>query len=154
MNGGNSLEEEHLWIDSSGTRHEIATMDLRHCRNVHDYLMRNAHRIVNGLYTSVAFDVPPSGEVALDAFDAMVDELADATADPCAYLARQPLLQALERRLGGGPHGTRSQMRTVKIEIELQAPEGATLGAVERSVTDALADLPYDYKVTATEERR
>lgn len=93
------LGQGEIWVDSQGVTHEIAGMELRYARNIRTYLTRNGRALAEQAYHRVAFGMQPSGDMACDAVDAILEELLAAIEDPERWLADSELVKALDARL-------------------------------------------------------
>lgn len=97
------LHQDEIWVDSQGNTYQVAEMELRYVRNVRDFLLRNGRMLAEQMYAKVAFGMQPSGDMASDAYDAILEELTDATMDPRPWLERSELVRALSARLDPAP---------------------------------------------------
>lgn len=93
------LGQGEIWVDSQGTTYKISEMEPRYVHNVRSYLLRNGRALAEQAYHRVAFGMQPSGDMACDAVDAILEELLDAIENPGRWLERSELVQALDARI-------------------------------------------------------
>ncbi|MBG0818889.1 hypothetical protein [Planomonospora sp. ID82291] len=92
--------QEETWTDGDGTTTPVAEMDPRHARNVLAWIERQ-HEGIARAATAALRDVPlpPFHTHAYDEVSVSADaEAAAILADPLAWLAQTPLVQALAHR--------------------------------------------------------
>lgn len=147
------LMQDDVWVDGNGVTHRVETMDLRHCRNVHALLLRNAASLVHSAEASAMAGPMLYGDVARDGFNGVLDELDQATMDPEAWVRQQPLMEALETRIytSGGRFEERT-FRTVAVTVRLKVGTTDSDDAVRRGLDQALRNTGYEYTMTLVPE--
>lgn len=120
------LHQSEIWIDADGNTHQISDMEIRHARNVIRMLERNAERLHLQQGFSFLSGPEPSGDMACDAFDSMMDEFGNM--DALIWLRSTDLVQALYQRIGETVPGA-----PAPNDLDWNSPE------------DALYDEPPDW---------
>lgn len=141
------LGQGEIWINGGGETLRISEMELRHIRNVRAYLLRSGRVLAEQAYHRIAFGPQPSGDMASDAFDAILEELTDATLNPEPWLEKSELIQAFDARLAVAekPQKKSGYVRDTRLDGMLvefakeKAPE-------DRGLLDTLLalDVPMD----------
>lgn len=83
------LAQGDVWVSKGGAEHRIADMDADYCGNVIRFLERRADTLALD-HALFAPNVPVSE---------IVPETREAIADPARWLANQPLMVALRKRV-------------------------------------------------------
>lgn len=89
------IEQNSWWLDINKQWHHIPEMDVFHAGNLVRWLERRAPAI-QFKYSLAMIQFAPQGEMALEAFDQMMDELGEM--DPLEWLRSKPLYQAVLAR--------------------------------------------------------
>lgn len=84
------LDQDELWRTSDGRELLLEDMDPDHLRNVLAMLVRNAESLKAAAEWAILLGPQPDGDMACDAFDAMSDEVFEATAP--RWLNSKPLV--------------------------------------------------------------
>ncbi|MEU4331420.1 hypothetical protein [Nonomuraea dietziae] len=100
MNWYARLNESNTWTDQYGHKIEVAGMEPRDARNVLTYIERHHEGIARAAANALRdVPVPAFHSQAYDeVFRSAEDEAAAIMADPLAWLASTPLVQALADR--------------------------------------------------------
>lgn len=91
------LHEENRWVDERGVEHAISRMSPRYARNLLVWIERQHEGIVQAAANALR-DVelpPPDTHAYDDVMRSCNDEATAMAADPLAWLAQTPLVQAL-----------------------------------------------------------
>lgn len=89
------LNQSEFWYTADGRAIRPADMEPQHRQNTIAWLERHAQSLHFQYTWSLIHGPQPSGEMACDAFDSMLDELEEQ--DPLEWLNEQPLMQALRQ---------------------------------------------------------
>lgn len=143
------LDQDQIWTDAQGRTHRLADMDLAHCRNVRDFLVRHATWIFGRFYIATA-DQARSAE-SQDEANALLTALEEQEGDPVGWLLSKPLLRALDERIG--PIDLRpGKTRTVTVVARLAVEKTTGIDTVRRSLEKALRGMPYDHDIVSVNE--
>jgi hypothetical protein len=103
------LNQDQVWPDAQGNRHDISEMSVRYKANVVRYLERRAKHLA-ALYgygeIFVLMAEPPGGDMASDALDDALERADhERTNDPLGWLRRTTLLVRLIDDVDAGRGG-------------------------------------------------
>ncbi|KFG71508.1 hypothetical protein [Streptomyces mutabilis] len=99
----NLLDQDEVWRDAQGTILRLDDMDPGYCGRVRAFCLRQADAVYDLIGMQAAAAPTDMSESATDAFERAFDDFLDAGDDTAAWLARSPLLVALENRSQGRP---------------------------------------------------
>jgi hypothetical protein len=119
----NALASSTIWVTGDGVEHHLDSFDRARCTNILDFVLRTLPTLVQRDLMRMMSGPYPSGDMACDAYDRTVGYLEDILSNPRGWAGKQPLVQALRRRISGLPaEENESQEGTwMRKEHEIQA---------------------------------
>jgi hypothetical protein len=147
--------QDQVWVDGNKKVHQIATMDIMHCRNLIRFLAEGDRpkMTIAGILGNCMCGPALNGEVAQDGFDSMIDHLMYVQEDrdrARKWLLEQPLLMALMERAGATyqkPEREKPTHRKVAFVVSVKVAADFDTGMLEYEIEDALKHLGYEIEI-------